>query len=229
METKQPQTCLCTGWGCDKVGSASDAYSRTVWNVPIVLGVPICRNGTTPFITSPFSYPDIDHESLLGARCQPRVAAVREEHPIKQALAWQKMMEADPALNQAIIADSKGVSRARVCQLMRLLSLAPEIQRVLVNTRDPADIQLLNERRMREIAALPDHRSQIKYSGKQPLRWHRRDVIPVNCDGEWEGVVAFIAKNSVHGSRGSCHHGDAHHINGVWSGKSFILIAESIS
>jgi ParB-like chromosome segregation protein Spo0J len=90
------------------------------------------------------------------------VVALRAEHPIKQALEWQKMMEADSVLNQAKIAENEGVSRARVCQLMRLLSLAPEIQRVLVDTHDPASIRLLNERKTREIAALPDRQSQLK-------------------------------------------------------------------
>jgi hypothetical protein len=179
------------------IGSARDDNSRTVWHVPLVVGIPLLRWSAGPFITTPFRYPDIDHESLLGMTRQSCQAVATENHPIKQALKWQEMMEADPTLNQAQIAASEGVSRARVCQLMRLLSLAPEIQRVLIETHDSVGIRLLNERRMREIAAYSDRRSQLnafQTLRQTTCRQYRCEAVRVTCDGERMEIVGFEGK-----------------------------------
>jgi len=76
-------------------------------------------------------------------------------------MRWEQMMAADSALTQSQLAHKEGVSRARICQLMRLLSLPAEIRTVLSGIRDPSVLWLLNERRLRDISGLPDEESQL--------------------------------------------------------------------
>jgi len=76
-------------------------------------------------------------------------------------MRWEQMMAADSALTQSQLAQKEGVSRARICQFMRMLSLPAEIKTVLVGIRDPSVLCFLNERRMRVIAGLPDEQSQL--------------------------------------------------------------------
>lgn len=72
------------------------------------------------------------------------------------------MLKLNKSLNQSQLADKQGVSRARVCQLMRLLSLPRKVQSVLINLKDPEQIRLLSEHKMRDIVVLPDQDSQLK-------------------------------------------------------------------
>jgi hypothetical protein len=72
------------------------------------------------------------------------------------------MLNTDASLTQSQLAEKQGVSRARVCQIMRLLSLPREVQNVLLKLKDPPDIRPFSERRMRDIALLPDRQSQLK-------------------------------------------------------------------
>ena len=103
----------------------------------------------------------MDHEALLTPRVRINHGTQRAEHPIRQAMRWEQMMAADSALTQSQLALKEGVSRARICQLMRMLSLPAEIKTVLAGLRDPSVLSLLNERRMRDIAELPDEQSQL--------------------------------------------------------------------
>jgi len=99
---------------------------------------------------------------LLKAKPATSSKRQTEKHPICQAIEWQNMLKLDKSLNQSQLADKQGVSRARVCQLMRLLSLPKEIQSVLVKLKDPEHIRLLSERKMRDVLNLSDQDSQIK-------------------------------------------------------------------
>ena len=83
-------------------------------------------------------------------------------HPLRQAIKWQAMLDKDASLTQSQLAEKQGVSRARVCQVMRLLSLPKEVQAELLKLKNAADIRLLSERRIRDIALLPDEQSQLK-------------------------------------------------------------------
>jgi hypothetical protein len=114
------------------------------------------------FITVPFMYPNVDHEALLKPTLRPTCITKKVVHPIQQALKWQKMLNADASLTQSQLAKTEGVSRARICQVMRLLSLPKEVQTVLLKLKTPTDIRPFSERRMRDIALLPDRESQLK-------------------------------------------------------------------
>ena len=92
----------------------------------------------------------------------PTDGANEAEHPIRQAFKWREMLNADNTLTQSQLAQKQGVSRARVSQIMRLLSLPEEVQNVLLGLKDPVQSRILSERRMRNIALLPDRESQLK-------------------------------------------------------------------
>ena len=51
-----------------------------------------------------------------------------------------------------------GVSRVRVCQMLNLLKLAPEIVDSLLNITDPKENNFWTERRLRILTKLPKER-----------------------------------------------------------------------
>ena len=142
--------------------SLAQGYSRTVWHIPIVFAIPLLRWSAGPFITAPIPYPNMDHEALLRPRLRLIGDLRKAVHPLRQAIKWQAMLDKDASLTQSQLAEKQGVSRARVCQVMRLLSLPKEVQSELLKLKNAADIRLLSERRIRDIALLPDEQSQLK-------------------------------------------------------------------
>jgi len=62
--------------------------------------------------------------------------------------------------NAAQIAKDKGVTRARVCQVMSLLRLAPEILEYIGDLDGSEGCLHLTERRIREIAVIEDQDEQ---------------------------------------------------------------------
>ena len=82
------------------------------------------------------------------------------QHPIRLALEWRQMLAADPDLNMARIAETRGFSRARVTQIMNLLRLPTQVQETLLALSEPAQIRSLTEHRLRSIVACRDAESQ---------------------------------------------------------------------
>ena len=68
------------------------------------------------------------------------------------------------ATSYSEIAKKKGLTRARVTQIMNLLKLPPEWQTFLAGVDDPKDIRKYSERRLRNYrqSNFPDKPSQIK-------------------------------------------------------------------
>jgi len=71
------------------------------------------------------------------------------------------MRNAKTPLTQSQLAAKEGISRARVCQVMRLLSLPKAVQGVLIKLKDPKQISRLSERKMRDIALLLSRERQL--------------------------------------------------------------------
>ena len=127
-----------------------------------MVGILFLRWSAGPFITAPVVYPNMDHEALLRPKLRFTNDRRKVVHPLRQALKWQGMLNIDASLSQSQLAVRQGVSRARVCQVMRLLSLPKKIQSELLKLKNAADIRFFSERRMRDIALLPDQQSQLK-------------------------------------------------------------------
>ena len=79
---------------------------------------------------------------------------------LRKAIEWQGLLESGEARNQAEISRREGVTRARVTQVMGLLSLAPEIQRHILSMPDAVRRPAITERALRPIARLEDRRKQ---------------------------------------------------------------------
>ena len=64
-------------------------------------------------------------------------------------------MEKGEYKSQADLARKKGISRARVTQILNLLKLDPEVQEMVVGLGDPLKSGSVTERKLRAIVELP--------------------------------------------------------------------------
>ena len=134
-----------------QIGSPSLGKIRTFWNINLVVGIPFSRWGAQPFVTQPFLYPAGRTERITD-RCDSVDRTSKcAKHPIQHALGWQAQMENDPALTRARVAAREHISRARVTQIMSLLTLPPYIQRFLGTLTDTKQIRFFSERRLRRL------------------------------------------------------------------------------
>jgi hypothetical protein len=70
------------------------------------------------------------------------------------------MIETGQAKNESDLACKIGVSRVRVCQYVRLLSLDASIVKALEQLGDPMPKRYITERRLRSIAKLPSKKQR---------------------------------------------------------------------
>jgi hypothetical protein len=76
-------------------------------------------------------------------------------NPIVLAREWQKALRNGDCTSPAELARNLGISRARVTQVLRLLSLAPEIIDTIATLGDPLPSPIVTERGLRPIVNLP--------------------------------------------------------------------------
>ena len=81
------------------------------------------------------------------------------ENPLKLALCYKELMR--QGKTKAEIARLKGISRARVTQIVGLLNLYPDIQDYLNNAKYKQDSKLLTERALRNIAVIQNSKEQL--------------------------------------------------------------------
>ncbi|MFC1573480.1 hypothetical protein ACFL6M_07790, partial [Candidatus Eisenbacteria bacterium] len=74
---------------------------------------------------------------------------------LRKAVEWRTLLEPGDAANQAEIARREGITRARVTQVMKMLYLAPEIQRHILSMPDVVRRPSITERALRPIAQIP--------------------------------------------------------------------------
>jgi hypothetical protein len=72
-------------------------------------------------------------------------------NPIYLAREYKKMIDLGEAKNQAGLARIKGISRARVTQILNLLKLDKNIINKLERIGDPMDKKVISERELRKI------------------------------------------------------------------------------
>jgi len=80
---------------------------------------------------------------------------------LRLAQEWQRQLDDGEIESQAAIARREGITRARVCQIMSLLRLAPEIQRKVHAAASGPPGQVLSERDLRPLTSMADHEEQI--------------------------------------------------------------------
>jgi len=84
------------------------------------------------------------------------------------ALEWQAMLSRDKALTKAEIARTTGISRARVTQIMNLLSLPKGILAHVSSLTTSDDLRQFSERNLRNILAMKN--TAAKLTAFQQLR-----------------------------------------------------------
>jgi len=97
-------------------------------------------------------------------RCKRKKIAPRRTYrnPIVVAREWQVMLDDGQVASRLELARVFGVSRARVTQMLQLLTLAPSIIEAIVQLGDPLQEPIVSERSLRRLVRA-DHRQQEQW------------------------------------------------------------------
>jgi hypothetical protein len=78
------------------------------------------------------------------------------------AREWKEALDRGEYKSQADLARKKGVSRARVTQILNLLKLDAEVQEMVVKLGDPLPLGGVTERKLRGLLSLSARRQKHK-------------------------------------------------------------------
>ncbi len=87
---------------------------------------------------------------------------IRKSSPIEMALKFAEVLREPSVVSKAQVARRFGVSRARVCQMLKLLQLDDSILDFIMATTDSENSDHFTERRLRPIAAVQDRNQQVR-------------------------------------------------------------------
>ena len=76
-------------------------------------------------------------------------------NPVYLAQEWQNALGNGDCSSPADLASKLGVSRARITQVLRILSLTPEVLKAIADLGDPLPSPTVTERRLRPVVNLP--------------------------------------------------------------------------
>jgi hypothetical protein len=99
---------------------------------------------------------------ILKKKKKPKPAKRKPHNAFLKAKHYQKLLQHKVVKNNNELAEKEGFTRARVTQILNLLKLAPEIQEYLSKITDKELLRFFTERRLRKIAAIKDHKTQLK-------------------------------------------------------------------
>jgi hypothetical protein len=85
-----------------------------------------------------------------------RVDKGQYRNPVYLAMEWQRVLDSGQCESLSALARHFKVSRARVTQIMNLLSLSPEVLDIIRSLGDPINSPVVAERRLRPLLSLPD-------------------------------------------------------------------------
>jgi len=86
---------------------------------------------------------------------EPRVVGL-----LQMAIEWQRQLDSRAIASQAEISRREGITRARVAQVLALLSLPPDIQERILALPESVGRPAITERALRPIVALDDSTDQ---------------------------------------------------------------------
>jgi hypothetical protein len=87
-------------------------------------------------------------------RSIPHLSSRRYRNPVILAQEWQQALDSGEYGTQADFARRQGISRARVTQMLHLLSLPPDTLNAIAALGDPLPSPILTERRLRSVMNL---------------------------------------------------------------------------
>jgi len=91
---------------------------------------------------------------------EPRTPRVAEL--LRKAIKWKGLLESGRIPSQAEIARQEGLTRARVTQILSLLSLSPKIQEYILSMPDMVEMPSVTERSLRPITFIKDQKKQLQ-------------------------------------------------------------------
>jgi hypothetical protein len=89
----------------------------------------------------------------------------KTRHVIHKAVEWKKMLDCGETRSLSEVARTKGLTRARVTQIMNLLKLPADLQEFLVKLDDPKEIRKFSERKLR-------NKQKVKFNSKHKKNEH---------------------------------------------------------
>ena len=118
---------------------------------------------------------------------------------LRKAIEWRRQLDSGEVPNQAAIACSEGITRARVTQVLGLLRLAPDVQERVLSLPDMVVRRAITERALRPI-------TQLESAVEQKAGFQRliRQVVYPGRVGS-VGVACGGSECVSHGMRGSGH------------------------
>ncbi len=119
---------------------------RKIFTINCLFGAPISSKLGGLFISHPLQIGELPRVKKRDLRFKENA---RKRHPIHEVLNWQNEMGNLPDLTASEIAVTKGISKARVSQMMAMLKLNKDIQEFLCALDDPRQIHFFSERRLR--------------------------------------------------------------------------------
>ncbi len=76
-------------------------------------------------------------------------------NPVALALEWRRALDRGRYTSQADLARKKGISRARVIQILNLLRLSPKVTGIIRSLGDPLPSRTITEKQLRSTINLP--------------------------------------------------------------------------
>jgi hypothetical protein len=133
---------------------------RTWFEIKVLMAMPLmCRNAR-PFITHPIIYPEDYVAQIKLSDTDVTPAPHDHPHAIHLALEWREALRADPNLTMAELARQKGLSRARITQILNILRLPAAIVRRLTGVRTTEEARQFPEHALRTIRRLKSPEEQ---------------------------------------------------------------------
>ncbi len=77
-------------------------------------------------------------------------------NPVLLAREWQKSLDEGTYASRADLGRTKGISRARVTQILNLLRLSSDVLRQVLDLGDPLPSRIITERRLRPLVVWPE-------------------------------------------------------------------------
>jgi hypothetical protein len=111
-------------------------------------------------ITDPFN-------KTIRLNARVRTVAVKGpevEHPILKAQRWQRLLETGAAPTRSALAEREGLTPGAITRIMKLLDLAPEIQRALTLMKTSSEVWHFGYWPMGKIVHLPFAEQRTKFA-----------------------------------------------------------------